>query len=351
MNKFEIKTVLLGVLNKRTEEENKIFEKIIQSNIDWSYITGELIRHRLNGYFLNCLTNEQKKLIFKKIILSFDLLCNIYEVCNKKMLSFAEKIFAEANKENIKIAGLKGLVFNTSIYNLKTRKSNDLDILIHEKDLLKFDKIMKRMGFIQSFDGGISEATKKEKLIQRLNYHDLVPYCKRINSPYLSHIEIDVNFHFDNKNHDITKEILNDGLHIYEKNGYSIQGLKWQNHLLFLCVHFYREASNTIWRKGARDVDLYKLVDIENMFRSYTENQLYEWIDSVRKFNLEKQCYFTLFYINKFYPKKLYKNLMKKIKLKNNSYIYQIYVNGENKIIKRKKNFFDEAFDMHYEKK
>ncbi len=347
--KNEIKTILLGVV-KRTSYEEECFNKNFYSNLDWAWITGQLIRHRLNGNFFLGLDYEKKIYIFGKICVTFGLLCNIYEACNKVMLSFAEQLFEETNKANIKVAGLKGLVFNTSIYNLRARKSNDVDILVAEEDLPKFDEIMRKLGFIQSNDGGKTEATRKEKLIQLMNYHDLVPYCKSLDFPYLNRIELDVNFHFDSKDHEITKEILDEGLQWYEGNGYRIQGLKWTTHLAFLCTHFYREASNSIWTKDARDVDLYKLVDIENTFRTFTDEQMFEWLDTIRKFDLQRQCYFTLFYLNKFYPNPLYEKLMQEIKPENDDFVNQVLINGSNEIVERKVDFFEQTFDMHFGK-
>lgn len=263
-------------------------------------------------------------------------------------LSLIKEVFERTNAAGIKVAGLKGLVFNTSIYDISVRKSNDLDLLVAEKDLFVFEKIMKEMGFIQSFDRGITEASKKDKLIQRMNYHDLVPFYKRINLPFLDAIKIDVNFQFDSKEHEITEDIINYGLTTYSKNGYSVQGLKWETHLLHLCVHFFREASNSIWTSRARDVDLYKLVDIENTIRSYTVEQMSKWPEIVKKFQLEKQCYFTLYHLNKFYPKKLYEDLMSQIKINDQDFLNKIFIVGKNTTADRNSDFADQAFDMNY---
>lgn len=348
--KNEIKVLLLGVISKKTEEEQKLFDELFSTPLDWAWITGELVRHRLNGNFYENLNESQRKQLFGKIKKTFSLLCNVYEASSKINLEFAQKLFEQTNNAGLKIAGLKGLVFNTSVYSLKTRKSNDMDMLVKEEDLPKFDEIMRNFGFIQSNDDGFTEATRKEKLIQLINYHDLVPYVKRLDLPYQDTIEVDVNFHFDSKDHEITKEILDEGLQWYEGNGYRIQGLKWTTHLAFLCTHFYREASNSIWTKDARDVDLYKLVDIENTFRTFTDKQMFEWLDTIRKFDLQRQCYFTLFYLNKFYPNPLYEKLMQEIKPENDDFVNQVLINGSNEIVERKVDFFDQTFDMHYGK-
>lgn len=344
----EQEVLLLGVLTNKTAEEKDRFDNLIGKKLNWNWITGELIRHRLNGNFFSYLSKEQKKLVYGKIRSTFNLLCLSYEACNKVNLGFAESLFQKLNDEKIPVAGLKGLVYNTSIYNLQVRKSNDIDVLVAEEDLKRFDEVMRRFGFIQSLDNGYTEATKKEKLIQLMNYHDLVPYVKRMDLPFCESIEVDVNFHFDSKDHEITKEILSEGLEWYELNGFKIQGLKWTTHLAFLCTHFYREASNSIWTSESRDVDLYKIVDIENTFRQFSREQMFEWLETIKKYDLQKQCYFTLFYVNKFYPNNLYTELMEAIKPENDAFINQILINGENKIVERKVDFFEQTFDMNF---
>ncbi len=344
----EIKLILLGSISNRTEEEEELFEKILEQKLDWAWITGQLIRHRLNGNFYSCMTKKQRGYIIDKVRQTFDMLSCCYEACNKINLDFIQKLFEKCNEADIPVAGLKGVIFNTTIYPLSSRKSNDVDVLVKEKDLKIFDQIMSEMGLIQSLDGGRSEASKKEKVMQRMNHHDLVPYFKRIELPYMDCIKVDVNFQFDTNENEITDQILSDGLQIYKGNGYNVQGLIWQNHLLHLCVHFYREASNSLWTSTARDVDLYKLVDIENTFRKYSGNQLIDWVHSVQKYSLNDQCYFTLYYLNQFYPCKTYSEVMHLIEPKDLSFISEVRISGENRVEERKTDFFDQTFNMSY---
>lgn len=52
------------------------------------------------------------------------------------------------------------------------------------------------------------------------------------------------------------------------------------------------KASDSLWTSLARDADLYKLVDVENTMRTFSEEKLIEWCDLVEKYDLNKQCYF-----------------------------------------------------------
>lgn len=347
--KSEIELILLGSLAKRTEDEENRFQELISQKQDWAFITGELIRHRLNGNFLSSITKEQSRYMVSKVWATFKLLSDCYQACNLLNLKFFEELISKTDAAGIKIAGLKGIVYNASIYPLNARKSNDLDVLVKEKDLKIFDAIMRDMGFIQSLDGGRTEASRREKMIQLMNYHDLVPYFKRVELPYFEAYRVDVNFHFDSKDHDITEAILEDGLQDYSGNGFTVRGLNKHTHLLHLCVHFYREASNAIWTSTARDVDLYKIVDVENTMRSESEEDLLKWCEYVDKYDLRKQCYFTLYYLNRFYPKPFYEVLMERIRPDDVDYLDKVNVAG-GETRDRGVDFFEKTFDMNYGK-
>lgn len=347
--KKEVELILLGSIIKRTEAEQKRLNELFPQKMDWAFITGELIRHRLNGNFLCSISEEQSDYIITKVKNTFTLLSDCYEAANIENMRFLEDFFKKTGDAGISIAGLKGVVFNTSIYSLKARKSNDMDLLVMESDLKTFDSIIRDFGFIQSSDGGKTEASRRDKMIQRMNYHDLVPYYKYIGLPYQPYLKVDVNFHFDSKEHDITKAIIEEGLVNYQGNGFSIKGLNPYTHILHLCVHFCREATDSLWTSIARDVELYKIIDIENTLRMRSREELFIWCKYVDKFGLNKQCYFTLFYLNKFFPKSLYVELMEKIQPSDIEYLNKVHVAGGG-LKERNEDFFDRTFDMNYGK-
>ena len=347
--KNEIELILLGCLARRTKEEEKKLYKLLELSEDWAFITGELIRHKINGYFYRMLKPEQRKYIIASVRQTFEILCQHYEKVTKKNLEFFEELIKKTDEAGINVAGVKGIVFNANLYQPGVRLSNDIDILVEESDLKIFDVIVRKMGFFQSCDFGKSEASKKEKLIQIMNYHDLIPYYKNIRTPFLDFIKVDVNFQFDSKENDITRDILNEGTQDYSGNGYTIRGLKREMHLMYLCVHFYREATNSIWTIGGRDVDLYKIIDIENTVRDYSEEELINWCEYVRKYHLNRQCYFSFFYLNQFYPNSLYTKIMTIIKPQDIAFLNEVETSGG--IIKERNiNFFDQTFDMKYGK-
>lgn len=128
---------------------------------------------------------------------------NLEEIC---------KVNDALEEAKIKFAVLKGAFFGCEMYEKGTRRSNDIDLLVYEDDLGKLDTCLRAMGYIQSnmSNGEMVEATKKEKIIQRMNYHDLVPYVKKTKMGIL---ELDINFLFDGNKNLIDKNV-------YEMAGY-----------------------------------------------------------------------------------------------------------------------------------
>nr|WP_243283767.1 nucleotidyltransferase family protein [Clostridium thermobutyricum] len=192
--------------------------------IEWGYIIGQLIHHRLTGYFINCLPESCKKYLFKEVDKQLGLIARLNQVITSENMKYMQKIFNEFEEEGLCYAGLKGVIYNTSLYNIGIRRSNDIDILIPESDINKVDTILRR-------------------------------------------------------------------------NGYKVRGLRWEGHLLHLCIHFSREASHSIWVSDKRDCMLYKIVDIENTIRSIGTDKLVEWVNSIKEFECNDYIYFIFYYL------------------------------------------------------
>jgi hypothetical protein len=158
-------------------------------------------------------------------------------------------------------------------------------------------------------------------------------------------MEVDINFKFDSSENDIDKEIYENGTQIYEKENYKIKGLPFDTHLLFLCIHFHREGTNTLWTSGKRDVLLYKIVDVINWIRVHEDEFCVEkWCELAKKFHLENKCYFTFEVLSQFYNIPKMNQAKEILKPEDTSFVDSIYVEGENRYIKRTKSFVEESF-------
>lgn len=347
----ENEVILLATLQKRTDEEEERLRKLIVLENDWGYIAGQIMHHRLMGYLYYGLDEALRKHVLDPEFLdAIELIVKTNQRIYLERYEYLHTVFQEFEEEKVRYSGLKGLIYGMSIYPIGIRYSGDWDILVSEDDLGKMDKVLRKNGYIQSRDRGFTEASKKDKIIQRMNYHDLVPYYKRIDGGFQEYIKLDINVHFDSKDNDITNEILEYGTILLEKDGMTLRGLDVKTHFLHMCVHFYREATSTLWTEERRDVTLYKIVDVMNTYRTMEEGQIKECCELAKQFNILKQLYFTLYYLNIFYKDEKIESLLGEFEFTETEFLHEIKIDGKNKTKIREENFYDKTFNLKMSK-
>lgn len=300
MSLKEYKFALLASIIEKNETEIKKINNLLENKLDWTRIAGILLNHRLSGYFYFGMKDKYRKFIPKEMIKALDMLV-LGQRCNQQELVEESKIiFNSLETTDINYAGLKGVIFGTEMYKIGARRSNDIDLLVFEKDLDKLDVIMRNLGYIQTNSPDtMIEASKREKIIQRMNYHDLVPYVKKKGDRI---IEIDINFLFDGKNNLVDEQVFEMGTQIYVGEDYKFRGLAPSSFLSFLCVHFYREATEKNWVESKRNITLYKLVDIFNFIRKYSVDlEIDKLIEVFKQLNILEKCFCTFLVIQEFY--------------------------------------------------
>lgn len=234
--------VIQGDLDKLLIRPRGVLFQLLASNSDWFAALG----HGLLGIVVFIYSSSKISIewTMQKIILACSCVCSGVLIQGAlELLVRAQKEQFEENLEEIckvndaleeakiKFAVLKGAFFGCEMYEKGTRRSNDIDLLVYEDDLGKLDTCLRAMGYIQSnmSNGEMVEATKKEKIIQRMNYHDLVPYVKKTKMGIL---ELDINFLFDGNKNLIDKNVYEMGTMVY-KGRYRITGLNPYTNLNF----------------------------------------------------------------------------------------------------------------------
>lgn len=341
----EYKLILNTVIKERTERKVNEIESILNEELDWCLIMGQLANHRLASYFYFGLTYMQRKRMPKEMRRLMGFLVEAQEQESISKYKEFSKISLAFEKNNVKYSALKGLLFCADFYELAERRSNDMDIMILEKDIEKVDEILRGFGYIQSLrpNGKLVEATRKEKMLQRLKYHDLIPYMKEDETGFF---ELDINFRFDDKDNDIDEEIFGYGTVTYNNHGVSVCGLPFNTHLMFLCIHFYREATNTLWTSTKRDILLYKVIDIINcIITHYEELNVDEWCQMVQYYNISHKCYYAFNVISQIYTNDKVNRIKNVLEPVDSSFLNEIYVDGENRYIHRQIDYVDTVFD------
>lgn len=348
--KREYEVILKTILINKSKEEEIEITKLLDNDLDWREIAGVLLSHRLCGYFYMGLTDEQRKFVPKEIKEAMKLIVLAQKMQQKNINDVVNEINKALECSEIHYAFLKGSFYGCNMYQPGIRRSNDIDLLAFEEDLEMLDNIMRGMGYIQSNmpEGRLVEATKKEKLIQRMNYHDLVPYVKEFE---FGCVEIDINFLFDGKDNLIDQKVYKYGTEKYSGNGCSIVGLNCYTNMAFLCVHFYREATNTIWTEGKRDLILYKIADMINFVRTYTkELEIERLIGDFIELNIVDKAYFAFKTLKEFYENQFVEDVLKVLNtmVDDEKFMKEIYDHKNKVIIHRNESFFDASFNVNH---
>ena len=242
---------------------------------------------------------------------------------------------------------LKGAFLSTNLYEPGQRVSNDFDILISSENISKLQKLLTDSGFIQGRVNSSNEivpATRKEILESRLNYGQTVSFAKIVeNSPLI----IDINFSLDFKAaaNNIVEEFLNDTIDATFED-ICFKTLSPVKFLLHLACHLYKEATTFDWVVGRRDLILYKFCDIYMFIHKYgTTEYFFALTEQIKKYGLERECYYTFEKASIIYPAlneiNVFLKLKESIKPEKMDFMKQIIYPREKKLFKYDMSFTD----------
>jgi len=329
-------------------------ETIISDNS--IYLLGEICMNRVAGIVYKNLKKIKKFGATSEFVNSLRV---IYEDNIEKNKRFAENVTYIAKlfeEEKFQYALLKGAILTTTLYESGCRTSNDIDILINESDISKCQNVLLNNGFIQGTyeEGhGIIPATRREILMSRMNYGETIPFVKLVDSEPL---EIDLNFSVDfkpQKDKDIVSMLIDETICI-SYNEVTLRTLNYEDFLIHLCCHLYKEATTLYWVEEKRDLTLYKFCDINLFLHSYSSPEFFErLIKRIKEFGVEKECYYTFYNSSIIYPNlndiKGFNECLKIIEPNELDFMQQI-INPENKrVYKYELNFLNwfDCADKH----
>lgn len=271
---------LLGYLNIN-RVSSIAFQNILKKNIVQLKKNNEFMRNLQSAYQFGCIKNEYMK----------------------KDINFISEIL---NFKKIPYVFLKGAFLSLVVYKKGLRTSNDIDILIERKELENVEETLKEKGFVQGhigYDGKLKLSSRLEIIRARMSYGEVMPYTYVFGD---HSVRLDINLSLDYKPEDnplIISEMIKN------RNCFSIDGNKKYfvldkiNFLLHLCCHLYKEATTFNWVESNRDLSLYKFVDIFQYINYYHDNiDKMQLLNSINKYNLIKECYYTLKNTVKIFP-------------------------------------------------
>lgn len=283
-------------LNPNAEKLTDYFAEVL----DYPYLLGNILHHRMGAV---CYYVLKQNALLGKVHREFrNTLKIIYEshrvqaVSMLEALSLLGKILSGIA---VPYAVLKG-GFLVDLYPHGLRTSNDIDILVDQKDLAALTSRLKENGFEQGTvrDGQFVAASRTEIVSSRMNRGETVPYIRQIGLPQMEYMEIDVNFSLDFKarqESDTVPRLLSRTQPLIHTDFGTLQTLCPTDFMIHLCLHLYKEATVSSWVKMNRDQSLYKYCDIYLLIHEWMDFQYANMLaQEIKLCAVERECYYAL---------------------------------------------------------
>lgn len=300
-NSLERELIILLVDRYKKNKERCL--ELLNMPLDWEYVLGYLTYNRVAGVayqtILEC--NPYEDNINREFRLGLFLIHNIQTQRTESFQKYIVQIGNKLEQYNIPHAFLKGSILANSIYEKGSRISNDIDLLISEEYLDKASKALKEIHFIQgTYDissNSVIPASRREILHCRMNFGELMSFIRVVDDPGMNMILADVNFSMEadaiSQKKSVEKYLSN--LSYYSIGENKVLSLEIEYFIAHLCVHFYKEATDLRWIEKQRDMCLYKILDIYEVFNSKAISINYEKLRVlIEEEGIYSEVYYTL---------------------------------------------------------
>ena len=319
--------------------------------VDWAEFVGQACCHRLGGLVFHVIREYSIHDIPSGAYYSLD---KIFEAQASRTMLFRKHI-AELSgaiaQAGIPCAFLKGAILANSVYEVGTRSSNDIDILLNPEDISRVEATLSGLGYEQGdFDGtSITKLSRKEAVFRRMNWGESAPYTKLIDEPTLRAIVVDMNFSLDwlPTGSESTIKAMLSQTKPYSIDGAPAPSLAEEDFLIHLCMHLYKEAVLYSQVITGKDMGLYKFVDIQRVIAKWPIN----WellLSKTRGYGLEKEVYYVLYQLVAIFPgigNKELSNVMEALKPADLSYLDRVISTEEKKTYIWKNTVLERLFD------
>lgn len=318
-----------------SKQDVAAIEQLVSSFLDWSRVIGILQVHRISGIcWMNLMRNVEllnRKCSFNKF---YDYLRNVYHIQQSKaveQIRSTQVICKALKSEKINFAIMKGPALAISVYeNLGSRDFVDNDVLVHPSDIKNASEILTALGYVQGKVDMISDsiipATREEKLRWSMYSHEVHPFLKKVEHPFLKYHIVDLHYSIDlntkNRTDDMVKQLIDRS--VTYNTFPDIHCLSGVDMLIFICNHFYKEAISYDEIMNYRDLLLYKICDIAYLLH----NKDFTWEEVVDR-SIESGCqegvYYGLFYTNEIFDQLIPPEYLHMLEPQDTSFLNKVY--------------------------
>ncbi len=277
--------------------KNKFFEEEMLSGLDWNKLLDQSMRHKM----FMIVYKFMKEYIPKKYIRIYSANYTLQKEGMTNLVNEIEKIVTIAEKNNIELLIMKGIIYSHIIYDdLFYRQCDDIDTLVKEDDMYRMDTLLRKNGYIQTYSYDIK--TKETKtlpfpLLRQHEYHEFFPYTKQVERPVKS-----VKLEVARSLHTVNKEKIGGFLRSSQKvklNNFFVRTFDISHTFLSLCENTYDNAQNIY---AAKTLYLRDFIDIFVFLTKYKDK--IDWIqirDLAIEYDIVYQVYYVLNNLNLIY--------------------------------------------------
>lgn len=284
MNKFYYLTK--AIFENGCSDENKLqLIHEIQSCDLLVELLPYLLHHRIVGQFYILAKNYSLITILNKEFwrVVTKLICYEY-VKTEELLCETKVLCDRLSDEKIKYAVLKGIHLKSFIYGQYypevSRMSNDIDILIERKDIVKVNNILLEMKYFRGeYDPDsdkLKKYSRKEEIEFLLTSHQCPQYIKQSSRKDVcinDVLAVDVNLSIFEGGKKVncvdTNELLNNVVRRKDWKGHYYNALTLEYDLLQIVYHFYKDTNYKIKKDNNEQYLLCHMVDIYQYIKQY----------------------------------------------------------------------------------
>lgn len=263
-------------------DEKPIRDRFSLDSLDWAYVLGQLLIHRLAPLSYTALADEESLSTLPRAVAQWLRRLHFQNKIQQQLLSAtAAELTVELKKVNIPHCYLKGAVLQADYYPLWSRQYNDLDILVDPRHLSRVSELLQSIQFTQGWLRGdiVVPPTRQEMVSARINSHELVPFCRRTHSDAVPYVNVDLQFELPGtKPFDLSVNI-GELLRLRRsgtKTGLETPNLPPQFHLVVLCCHQQMHAAVADEIRNANDLILIRLSDVARVAAAVKAAKLWD---------------------------------------------------------------------------
>lgn len=191
-----------------------------------------------------------------------------------------------------KYAMLKGAVLCKK-YPDGYRTSNDIDLLVRAEDVTTIGNVLIENGFRQGYikNDAFIKATRTQIIESKIARGETVPYIIQVDYPYMKYLEVDINFSLDyknNNNNDVDR-LLKNSCDV-DIEDFKIRTLQYDDFIIHLCGHLFKEATTLPWVNMKRDMTLYKFCDIYSSLNNMSFVDINNLFIRANEFGMSEIC-------------------------------------------------------------